>query len=206
MKQSKKWSNMVFVLLILSILIFPLFKWKYQDYIQQKSLAQYKQDISVATNKIYNLKINADKEVNEKIQKNSNEKPIAILEIPTIEFEQVVLNGDSDENLDITVTLLEESKSFGETGKVFIAGHHSAIYGRNFNRLKELEKKDRISLKSEKNIYSYEISKVYIVDETELGILSQDTDKELLVLITCQKVDGINKRLVVEAERINVKL
>lgn len=198
MKQNKKYLSRVFVLLIVGILIFPLLKWKYQEYLQQKILAQYKQEIIIESNEAYNLK----RDLNKEPQKEINEKPIAILEIPNIKFEQIVLNGDSEENLDISVALLEESVSFGEVGKIFIAGHNSKNYGRNFNRLKELVKKDSINLKVDKEVYYYEISKVYIVAETELGILTQDTDKELLVLITCQKHDGINKRLIVEAERV----
>ena len=101
----------------------------------------------------------------------------------------------------------EDTALPGEEGNIFIFGHSSSdvVPGENgkiFVRLNELEKGDRIKLYFEDQNFSYEVSENKIVEPTDLSVLDQ-TDSEILTLMTCWPLGTKDKRLVVVAEKIS---
>ena len=130
------------------------------------------------------------------------ENVVGILEIPVIQFKQVILAGASSENLEASVALMEESASFETLGRQYIAGHNSHTYGWQFNRLEELKISDKIHIHLPRQKRNYQVIKRYIVAEDEIGILADTEVDSKILLITCIEVNAKKKRLIIEAEKI----
>ncbi len=58
---------------------------------------------------------------------------------------------------------MENTGVLGETGNYAIAGHRNHTYGKNFNRLEELEQGDIIYASDNENQYKYTVvDKLYV--------------------------------------------
>lgn len=123
---------------------------------------------------------------------------IGMLDIPTIEFHQPILKGTNKTNLAISVTTVEPTVLPGEYGNLTIAGHNSWSYGRNFNRLNEVSKGDRLLLDDGEEIYFYVVTEIEIVEPKDVWILNSDPKKQEITLITCWPMKEPTHRLIVK--------
>lgn len=123
---------------------------------------------------------------------------IGMLDIPTIEFHQPILKGTNKTNLAISVTTVEPTVLPGEYGNLTIAGHNSWSYGRNFNRLNEVSKGDRLMLDDGEEIYVYVVTEIEIVEPKDVWILNSDPKKQEITLITCSPMKEPTHRLIVK--------
>ena len=98
----------------------------------------------------------------------------------------------------------------GFKGTVFIAGHSSppherakeSAYGHLFAKLPALNRGDKITIAGNGNIVTYQVLRLTVVGANDTSILSQQSDKSILKLITCYPIGSTNKRLVVTAVKI----
>jgi len=128
-----------------------------------------------------------------------------VLKIPKIDFEQVILYDATDANLDISVSMMKESVKFGEIGNCIIAGHNSKKYGKHFDRLPELKKKDLVYVTDKEAVYTYEIYKYFIVKSDEGWVLNHPEDESRLTLMSCTYINGETRRLIVLGKLIAVE-
>ncbi|TRZ37046.1 sortase [Niallia circulans] len=132
--------------------------------------------------------------------KNKNQETAVLGEItiPSLQINYVILDGATDENLDISITKVT-GPNMNKTGNLVLAGHNMRN-GSLFGKLKKATKKDTIFLTDDKgNKAEYSITKMYTVKDTNLTPLAQNTNGTKLTLITC--TDNNENRLIVVAEK-----
>jgi len=129
-------------------------------------------------------------------------KAVAILVIPRIDLDMVVVEGTSTEGLKKGPGHYSNTAyPWEDHGRVAIAGHRTT-YGAPFWSLDKLREGDRITLKTEYGIYNYRVTRSEIILPTESWVLDQ-TRAPRLVLTTCNPRFSAAQRLVVFAERVN---
>jgi len=129
-------------------------------------------------------------------------KAIAIIKIPAIDVDYVVVEGTDTASLQTGPGhYTQTAYPWEEHGTVGIAGHRTT-YGAPFWSLDELAKGDRIVLATEYGIFDYRVSKTKIVAPSDATVLL-DTTKPTLVLTTCNPRFSAAQRLVVFADRVN---
>jgi len=142
---------------------------------------------------------------NDEIEENIQPKIIikdgeeGILLINKIDFKQPILKGSSQENLSITVSSVENAGEPGSSNYC-IAGHRSKAYGRNFNRLDELENEDEIKIYTANNNYTYVVYEKFRVNPEDVWVLDEKEGQVELTLITCDPIINPNKRLIIKAK------
>lgn len=127
---------------------------------------------------------------------------VAILRIPKIEVDYVVVEGTDTESLKKGPGHYPwTSYPWEETGRVAIAGHRTT-YGAPFWSLDELKPGDRIVLATEYGIFNYRVSETRIILPSQEAVLN-DTKNPTLVLTTCNPRFSAAERLVIVATRVN---
>lgn len=145
------------------------------------------------TSEVYAVKHNSNSTFN-KIYKK-------MIYIPKIGLKQNIIKAtESFSNLDNNLVYY---KSLNTNNKIIIFGHSGIGYGTYFNRLDELDLSDILYFYNEKIEYTYEVIKIYKVDETKVDILDKEENSKKMLLITCDKNNN-KKRLVVELLKKNV--
>lgn len=129
-------------------------------------------------------------------------RAVAILRIPKIDLDYVVVEGTDTESLKKGPGhYMETSYPWEDDGRVGIAGHRTT-YGAPFWSLDELEPGDRIVLATEYGIFTYRVSSSRIIEPSN-GAVLHDTARPTLVLTTCNPRFSAAERLVVFAERVS---
>jgi LPXTG-site transpeptidase (sortase) family protein len=129
-------------------------------------------------------------------------KAMAILRIPDIDVNYVVVEGTDTESLKkgpghYTWT----SYPWEDSGAVGIAGHRTT-YGAPFWSLNELTQGDRIVLATEYGIFNYRVTHKRIIHPSNASVLDP-TKQPTLVLTTCNPRFSAAERLIVFAQRVN---
>jgi sortase A len=126
----------------------------------------------------------------------------AILRIPTIGVNEVVVQGVAVEDLkDGPGHYLRTADPWDPEGRVGIAGHRTT-YGAPFWDLDKVRSGDEIRLVTEQGQYRYEVTSTRDVLPTEGSVL-RATEQPSLVLTTCTPRFSAALRLIVFAERID---
>jgi sortase A len=126
--------------------------------------------------------------------------PVAILQIPRIGLDMVVVEGTGTEALKKGPGHYPDSAlPWAESGRMAIAGHRTT-YMHPFWSLDRLRKGDLIRLVTEYGTFEYRMSGIREVVPTASWIL-RDTAKPSLVLTTCTPRFWATHRLVVFASR-----
>ena len=129
-------------------------------------------------------------------------KPIALMEIPSINLSQGIVEGIDDASLQYYLGHFEDSVGPGEKGNFSIAGHRVSDYSEAFVNLYKAEIGDEIIVKANKKEYIYKITKSFIVSPTDISVL-EDTDNATITLVTCTV--GAKERLIVKGDLIETK-
>ncbi|RCX15464.1 sortase A [Anaerobacterium chartisolvens] len=122
-----------------------------------------------------------------------------ILTINKIDLRLPIITGASKEHMNISVAGVEGTGKPGEAGNYCIAGHRSHAYGKNFNRLDELEPQDIIEVKCGKQVYRYIVFEKFVVMPEETWVLYKKMDYEKeITLITCTPMYNPTHRIIVK--------
>ncbi|MGD6802125.1 class D sortase [Rossellomorea vietnamensis] len=124
---------------------------------------------------------------------------MGIITIDVINVNLPVLRGASQYNLKYGAGHLNGTAIPGKTGNSAIAAHRSREQGKMFNRLGELQMGDTITVKTRSGTFNYKVTDTKIVEPTDLSVL-QESDEEILTLITCDPIENPVNRLIVRAE------
>lgn len=125
-----------------------------------------------------------------------------ILEIDKIDLQIALFDQATEENLLKGVGIIEPEKEIGKQN-IGIAGHRSTTKGKQFNRLGELKEGDRIQIKTYADTYTFNVTKTYVVHQSEISVLKDQTDP-MITLVTCTPLGSRNPpdRLIVQAQLI----
>ena len=108
-------------------------------------------------------------------------KPIAIIEIPSINLSQALVEGISD--------------NVWQVGNFAIAGHRVSDYTDAFINLYTVTAGDKIIVKTHDKKYTYVIEENYIVNPDQVEVLDA-TENATITLITCTV--GSKQRVIVK--------
>ena len=129
-------------------------------------------------------------------------RAMAILRIPKIDVNYVVVEGTDTESLKKGPGHYSwTSYPWEDSGAVGIAGHRTT-YGAPFWSLDELERGDRIVLATEYGEFTYRVTGSEIIAPDDGSVL-EDTRKPTLVLTTCNPRFSAAERLIVFADRVD---
>lgn len=156
------------------------------------------------------LENKATKSFEEQIDKNTKESKeddftnvkagdeIAIINIPSIKLNTVVVESIEKQYLKHYVCHFENSAMPGQYGNFSLAGHSSYRYNEVFNELHKISLEDEIIIKTLNNEFTYVVKDIFEVDPEDTYVLDQDNEKKELTIVTCTN-NGKN-RLIVKAE------
>ena len=122
---------------------------------------------------------------------------IAILRIPKIHVEVVVLEGTDDLSLNRGVGHVTGTAHPGENGNVAIAGHRDGF----FRGLKDIGLGDTVEIDTLSQTETYTVDRIVIVDPSDVSVLKPGPHASL-TLITCYPfyfVGSAPKRYIVQA-------
>lgn len=143
-----------------------------------------------------------EEEQEQKLESINGYKPIALMEIPSINLSQGIVEGISDASLQYYLGHFESSVGPGEKGNFSIAGHRVSDYSEAFVNLYKAEIGDEIIVKANKKEYIYKITESFIVSPTDISVL-ENTDNATITLVTCTV--GAKERLIVKGDLIETK-
>ena len=126
-------------------------------------------------------------------------KPIALIEIPSIDLSQGLVEGIADDILQYYLGHFEGSAMPGEKGNFAVAGHRVSDYSEAFVNLYKTELGDKILVKANKKEYVYEITDNFIVAPDRVDVLD-DTDDATITLVTCTV--GAKERVIVKGKLV----
>ena len=138
------------------------------------------------------------------VQVNVPGDAVAILKIPKISLDMVVVEGTSTEDLKKGPGhYVRTAYPWQKTGRVGIAGHRTT-YLHPFWNLDKLRVGDRIELATEYGTFAYSMTSSRVVLPSDGWVLRQ-TKAPTLVLTACTPRFSASHRLVVFASRISGK-
>ena len=125
-----------------------------------------------------------------------------ILIIDKISLTAPIFSEYTVSNLNVSICSVIAKNHMGEPGNYVLAGHASRIYGRHFNRLREVAVGDIIIVEDGTTRYSYRVTEVFTVTPTDVWVMYDDGDRKLITLISCDyRVNPVG-RLIVRGELI----
>lgn len=194
----KRYLGIGCIILGIWVIMVPFAKESVEDWRQQKILMQWKQEMSQIESG--EKASESGKNIAKRIYAEENlEGVVGVLRIPTIEFEQPILKGATEHNLNLSVATVEPTGTPGAEGNFAIAGHNSRAYGRHFNRLAELKIGDELFVDTRVEIYAYRVTDVYVVEAEDVWVLGDNVDRAEITLITCHySPKGKKQRLIIK--------
>ena len=127
---------------------------------------------------------------------------VAILKIPRIHLNMVVVEGTDTESLKKGPGhYADTAYPWQDHGRVGIAGHRTT-YLHPFYDLNEMREGDRIILETEYGTFQYVVTRVSVVSPDSSSVLDQTKDPTL-VLTTCNPRYSAAERLIVIASRLS---
>lgn len=128
---------------------------------------------------------------------------LGILTIERLDMKLPVVEGATEELLKITIAHVPETAAIGDIGNAVIAGHRSYTYGKDFNRLGEVENGDIIGFTSaDGESCLYEVFEIIVIEPDDQIAFVQTTDRSVITLYTCTPIYEATHRLLVRAEKI----
>jgi sortase A len=128
----------------------------------------------------------------------ANGDAAAVINIPKIGLDEVVVEGVGVEELKKGVGHYPDTKMPGETGNAALAGHRTT-YGHPFNRIDELSMGDEISITTKAGTFHYSVMEKKVVTPESVEVLN-DTPDNRLTLTTCHPKYSAEQRLIVVAQ------
>lgn len=141
--------------------------------------------------------VNPEKELEEKIMNSSN-RIEGIIKIDKIDLEVPILTGATAKNMAISVTSIDNTGIPGKYGNYCIAGHRSRTYGRNFNRLDEVDVGDEIVIKTRAERYQYTVTEKLYVNPDDVWVLESNQKIKEITLVTCHPFGESTQRLIIK--------
>lgn len=193
------------VLMILAAIV--LFFWQdireyFTDQVNDRLITAYQagdDDVKLNPIETFVTGVQQDTEV------NIGDDMAGVLEIASADILEPVYRGPlSEEKLRNGVSFLEDTDNL-DMQNIPIAGHRVEGAGIRFNYIDRASIGDEINFITRDETRVYEITEMFEVDPSEVGVLDQTAgDPQELTLITCEEYNPetllFEKRLIVKAE------
>ncbi|MEL5899118.1 class D sortase [Clostridium sporogenes] len=191
----------LFIIIGLVLMVSSLGIRMYSKNKEAQLIKEFNNDIALENSK--NDDKNHDKNYGKQKRKiikytNGDGDKIAIMEIPSISLQSIIVEGTNMDDLRYYLGHFKNTAMPGISGNFSIAGHSSTIYNEILNELYKVNIKDEIKIKTLTGEYDYIITKKFVVEPSEVGVLDQDENKKSMTIVTY--TDKGKKRLIVKAE------
>ncbi|RZT21356.1 class D sortase [Fictibacillus sp. BK138] len=124
---------------------------------------------------------------------------IGKMSIKKINLTLPIMEGASQQNLKVAAGHMKGTSPIGEIGNAAIAAHRSYTYGKQFNRLLEVEKGDIVQIETAQKILTYTVTDNLLVKPTDLSVLQSNQTESIVTLITCHPMKNPTHRYIVKA-------
>jgi sortase A len=135
--------------------------------------------------------------------KHEKGKKVALLVIPKIEQKYSVYWGTENNILKKGVGMFVSQWTTAPNGggHTVVSGHRDTV----FYRLDEMKEKDLLKLEYEDNVYTYQVTKIWVTDENDKSVIVKKATPTLTIT-TCYPfnyVGNATKRYIVQADLLN---
>ncbi|MBC9875558.1 class A sortase [Macrococcoides bohemicum] len=120
---------------------------------------------------------------------------IGKLYVPNVELNIAVLEGLTNQNLDVASGTMKPNQKMGE-GNFAIAGHHMIDYNSLFTPVSRMKEYDEIFLSDKRYVYEYVTTKVSVVSENNGNVVDDVPGENLITLVTCSDPEGTARVVV----------
>ncbi|MDT2826218.1 class A sortase [Vagococcus lutrae] len=127
----------------------------------------------------------------------------SILKIPSLKKNLIISNDTTDSSFFTGVVNMYPKRN-PLKDNIVILGHHLSDSGLLLGDVGKLKIGDKLILEKAEGEYQYSVIDVYITDETKVSVL-ETSESPKLTMITCDKPTYTDKRMIVEANLIDVK-
>lgn len=213
----KKIIAVILILTGLAFLAYPKLNEAYYDYQQQALVRQWQESLANIEQSPPEPEVEsspqdpapsteeapsktAEEQAAEKKQREDyiRQNTEGMLKIDKINLKLPVLKGATQKNLLISLASVERTGKPGEAGNYCIAGHRNRTYGRNFNRLDELQVGDTIEVDTVSAQYVYKVTQKLYVQPEDTWVLRGSKEAKEITLITCHPMIKPTQRLIVK--------
>jgi sortase A len=199
-----KWLAYILIAAGLCTMVYPKAKSMYYSYQEKQLLKDW--ESSDEDSVIQQSYLQLDDVFTDKSEPKRTPEPqklkngiLGKLEINKIDLTIPIMEGASQANLKVAAGHLKGTSPVGETGNSAIAAHRSYTYGKQFNRLPEVEVGDMIHVVTKDKKLTYRIIDEMIVLPDDLSVLKKDASESILTLITCHPMKNPTHRYIVKA-------
>lgn len=123
-----------------------------------------------------------------------------VLRIDKINLKLPILTDATVKNLKVSVASIANTGKPGEVGNYAIAGHRNLTYGKNFNRLDEVDLGDIIQVETGSKQFKYIVEDKQYVLPTDVSVLKGNGKDTEITLITCDPMDNPTHRLIIKGK------
>ncbi|MZQ83432.1 sortase, partial [Paenibacillus sp. 5J-6] len=123
-----------------------------------------------------------------------------VLRIDKINLKLPILTDATVKNLKVSVASIVNTGKPGEVGNYAIAGHRNLTYGKNFNRLDEVDLGDIIQVETGSKQFKYIVEDKQYVLPTDISVLKSNGKEKEITLITCDPMDNPTHRLIIKGK------
>jgi sortase A len=198
-------KRLAYVLIMAGLMTmsYPKGKSMYFSYLEQQMLKEWESaDASLVQRSLRQLDdvfLGKGKAEAQNTSPDRDDRTIGKLVIHKIDLTLPILQGASQANLKLAAGLLNGTSPLGEQGNSALAAHRSYTYGKQFNRLPEVEPGDTIEVATKDKKLTYEVIEEFIVIPGDLSVLKKDDKRSILTLITCHPMKNPTHRYIVKA-------
>lgn len=208
----------------LSVMLYPVISDWWNSHTQSRAIASYMEQVENLDETDYKAILKRANEYNEQIKKLSSPYTqyntvndyyeilditgtgiMGYISIPQIRVELPIYHGTSEGVLNIAVGHLQGSTLpiGGEGTHSVISAHRGLPSAKLFSDLNQLIEGDTFTITVLKDVYTYEVEEINIVEPNQMDELICVPGQDLVTLMTCTPY-GINShRLLVRAHRID---
>jgi sortase A len=199
-----KWLAYLLIAAGLCTMVYPKAKSMYYSYQEKQLLEDWESGdedsvIQQSYQQLDDIFLDRSQPKHTPASENTKNGIIGKLEINTIDLTIPIIEGASQANLKIAAGHLKGTSPVGEAGNAAIAAHRSYTYGKQFNRLPEVEVGDTIRVVTKDKKLTYRIINEMIVLPDDLSVLRKDPSESILTLITCHPMKNPTHRYIVKA-------
>jgi sortase A len=199
-----KWLAYLLIAAGLSTMFYPKAKSMYYSYQEKQLLEDWESSdedsvILQSYQQLDDVFLDESQPKNTPTSQITTNGIIGKLEINKIDLTIPIMEGASQANLKVAAGHLKGTSPVGESGNSAIAAHRSYTYGKQFNRLPEVEVGDTIRVVTKDKKFTYRIIDEMIVLPDDLSVLKKDASESTLTLITCHPMKNPTHRYIVKA-------
>lgn len=127
---------------------------------------------------------------------------IGVISIPSVNLEEPILYGTTNENLMFGATTMKPDQKMGR-GNYTLAGHSHPTRNILFQPIRDVKDGDLIYVTDKNKVYTYKVTNKKVVMPDKIEVLDDVPGKELVTLVSCFSDDG-SDRVIVTGELSNI--